>query len=93
MEEKLNYKVEKVKHKEEKQEKRTNLTHCHEDENRYIVRHQFIINMNIFTSCEDNMNIENPPSAMVTLDKMLPLSQTVDWLGLMDIGQLGPAIR
>ena len=39
------------------------------------------------------MNIENPPSAMVTLDKMLPLSQTVDWLGLMDIGQLGPAIR
>lgn len=39
------------------------------------------------------MNIENPPSAMVTLDKMLPMLLMVNWLGLMDIGQLGPAIR
>ena len=37
--------------------------------------------------------MQSPPSAMVTLDKMLALSQTVDWLGLMDIGQLGPAVR
>ena len=34
VEEKLNYRVEKVKQEEEKQAKQTNLTHCHEDENR-----------------------------------------------------------
>ena len=49
--------------------------------------------VNISHSCEDKINMQSPPSAMVTLDKMLALSQTVDWLGLMDIGQLGPAVR
>ena len=34
VEEKLNYRVEKVKQDEDKQEKQTNLTHCHEDEDR-----------------------------------------------------------
>ena len=39
------------------------------------------------------MNVENPPGAMVTLDMMLPLSGTIDRLGMVDIGQLGPTVR
>ena len=34
VEEKLNYRVEKVKQDEDKQENKTNLIHCHEDEER-----------------------------------------------------------
>ena len=39
------------------------------------------------------MNIEFPPQYMVILDKVLPMSKSVDGLGLMDVGQLGPAVR
>ena len=45
------------------------------------------------TRCEDLVNMQSPSLAMVTLDKMLAMSNTVDWLGLTDIGQLGPAVR
>ena len=37
--------------------------------------------------------IEHPPPIMVTLDMMMPMSQSVENIGLMEVGQLGPAIR
>ena len=33
------------------------------------------------------------PPAMITLDMLLPPSQDVDTWGLVDVGQLGPAVR
>ena len=33
------------------------------------------------------------PPAMITLDMWLPPSQDVDSWGLLDVGQLGPAVR
>ena len=39
------------------------------------------------------MMIEHPPPIMVTLDMMMPMSQSVENIGLMEVGQLGPAIR
>ena len=41
----------------------------------------------------DPMMIEHPPPIMVTLDMMMPMSQSVENIGLMEVGQLGPAIR
>lgn len=38
-------------------------------------------------------SIDTPPRAMISLDKMLPISQSVDSIPLMEIGQLEPAIR
>ena len=45
------------------------------------------------TGCGDMVNIQNPSPPMVSLDKMLAMSETVEWLGMSDIGQLGPAVR
>ena len=38
-------------------------------------------------------SIDTPPRAMISLDKMLPISQPVDSIPLLEIGQLEPAIR
>ena len=41
----------------------------------------------------DPQNDSDMPKAMVTLDMMLPPSRDVDSWGLVDAGQLGPAVR
>ena len=44
-----------------------------------------------FTRC-NRIEVETP-SAMITLDMWLPPSKDVDSWGLVDAGQLGPAVR
>ena len=51
---------------------------------------------NFALSCDDynsNHMTEKVPPAMLTLDMVLPPSYHVDTWGLLDGGQLGPAVR